>query len=739
VGILVGSRYGDGQNFASFNIGTSPGENFGQGVYALNSNSVSDLTGFSGTGRPISQWGDRGDSANAGIEIAIPLSSLGLATGDYFKAAAIFCSTNNGTSRWLSREAYGESVTGTTANSSAFGYNTVTLIGSPVYLSPQEATPTNPPPPANDNDVILQGFYWNVSKPPQGYFSSMTVAGSFNSWNPGLNNMTLVGDDTWEYVHYFTNATGVAFKFVANGSWDPGFNWGENNQSDYTLPYSQQFAEYQSVSNIVITGTVNGVVLFRFNNGSQLYDVTTVATGTVPTFSPGYAGQRWYNQVREKAESNELSRFTMVWLPPPSKAHSGRYSAGYDPYDHFDLGKYNAKGTTATLYGTEAELQTLANALNARGIVPMVDLVLNHTAGGETTTNAGDSGTGRYNYQPTAHETFEKPDPAGNNSNGYFNVTTMGEPFSFDWEHGDPGQTADLNQENAHIRQGLKNWGAWASAKVGYRGYRWDFTQGMEPWFIPEFMNHSLMKGRFSVMEYWTKTRESTPREHSTWLALTDYASASFDFPLWSKLQDMCNLSGSFNMNGLSRACLVHAYPQWACTFVESHDTARAYGGDDLDKFGITRNKEMAYAYVLTAEGTPCVFGHDYFDQPYVSTNSPGWSGMNLMPQIDALIDVRRKFAGGTTSYLSTMNTNDLYIAKRNGTETKPGCIIVINDNMTTTLYDTGVNTGWASTNLVDALQTNVIVSTDGGGVVQSPGLSAPPRGYRVYVRQGDL
>jgi hypothetical protein len=75
---------------------------------------------------------------------------------------------------------------------------------------------------------------------------------------------------------------------------------------------------------------------------------------------------------------------------------------------------------------------------------------------------------------------------------------------------------------------------------------------------------------------------------------------------------------------------------------------------------------------------------------------------------------------------------------KRDGNTTKPGCILVINDNATSTLYDTGVNTGWASTNLVDVLDTNCVVSTDGGGL-PTPGLSAPPRGYRVYIRQGDL
>ena len=54
---------------------------------------------------------------------------------------------------------------------------------------------------------------------------------------------------------------------------------------------------------------------------------------------------------------------------------------------------------------------------------------------------------------------------------------------------------------------------------------------------------------------------------------------------------------------------------------------------------------------------------------------------------------------------------------------------------MTTTLSNT-VNTGWANTNLVDFINTNVTVQTDGSG---NAALSAPARGYRVFVRQGDL
>ena len=149
----------------------------------------------------------------------------------------------------------------------------------------------------------------------------------------------------------------------------------------------------------------------------------------------------------------------------------------------------------------------------------------------------------------------------------------------------------------------------------------------------------------------------------------------------------------------------------------------------------------MAYAFTLISEGMPMVAYNDYFIGPYADNNPPndpvddGWTGTPLTNEINALVSARTKYAGGATTYLSTANKQDLYIVKRGGTETKPGCILVINDHPTSTLSDS-VNTGWASTNLVDALNTNHVVGTDGSGIGS---LSAPARGYRVYVRQGDL
>jgi len=730
IGILLGSRYGDGQNFPNFNLGPN---DIGQGVFLLTATTTSNFPGFSSStdGAPISQWGDRGDtSANAGMEIAIALTNAGLSGGSTFKAAAIIMSSESGGNRYFSKEAYGASVSGSLDGYGQFGYNAVTLVGAEVYLGETIAPAYSDAPDFDEDDVILQGYFWNVPRPAKTSYSTMTVAGTFNGWNAGLNNMSLIGDHTWEYIHNFGNPTsGVAFKFAANGGW--GDNWGQNGQTDFFLPMTSQTGHYYG-ADIAISGTISGPVRFRFtvSDSTTNYSIDAVSTSTVTMLLPGISTQYWYSYVRQLAESNFFSRFTWMWMPPPQKSASGVDSVGYDPFDYYDVGTYHEKFTIPTRYGSETELKGCVDALRSRGISPIIDLVLNHNAGGYGT----EGGSGGYNFAYGNHDTFEKIDPAGNNSNGYFNAGTTEKPFHYQTDFG-----PDVNVRHPYQRLGLKSWGSWVTAKVGYQGYRWDIPINIDPWFVSEFMDSGLMKGRPGIMEWWELESDGTVGEMETFLALTDYRATLFDMPLREHLKELCNESGSnFDIQALTHAGLVNLDPQWAVPFAESHDTIRPYGDDS--KTGISQDKDIALAFILLSEGTPMVAISDYLYGASVNidTNSSGWSTNNLKAEIDAFIDIRRTYAGGTTSYLSTQNTNDLLVMKRNGNEAKPGCILVINDNDTTTLYDTGVSTGWANTNLVDVLDTNHVVSTDSGGL-PTPGLSAPPRHYRVYIRQGDL
>jgi spore coat protein CotH len=115
--------------------------------------------------------------------------------------------------------------------------------------------------------------YW-VFKNGAGYassFNSMTMAGTFNSWNPAANNMVLVNNYTWQYDVVLFSA--INFKFVANGAWASG-NWGESNQSGTSVPLNG-IAE-ASAGNIVISTALSGAYRITYNEQTRAYSMQSI-------------------------------------------------------------------------------------------------------------------------------------------------------------------------------------------------------------------------------------------------------------------------------------------------------------------------------------------------------------------------------------------------------------------------------------------------------------------------------
>jgi alpha-glucosidase len=103
---------------------------------------------------------------------------------------------------------------------------------------------------------------WNNSDP----YSSMTVAGTFNGWDPAANNMQYLGSHTWQYDASFSSLSNLQFKFAANGNWTT--NWGGTGQAQ-TVPLSG-VGILNASTNIVVSGTLNGLYEFTFND--QTFD-----------------------------------------------------------------------------------------------------------------------------------------------------------------------------------------------------------------------------------------------------------------------------------------------------------------------------------------------------------------------------------------------------------------------------------------------------------------------------------
>jgi alpha-amylase len=310
----------------------------------------------------------------------------------------------------------------------------------------------------------------------------------------------------------------------------------------------------------------------------------------------------------------------------------------------------------------------------------------------------------------------------------------------------------DLNTFNTSVGNRYKDWGVWLSNQIGFDGYRMDFVRGFQESYVAAWVNNLPLKNgsqRFIVGEYW-----GSDFRIKNWVnTVASYGADvdGFDFPLKSSLTSMCNGNGSgFDMRWLNHAGMVrnnggNALPGTSVvTWLENHDT-----GKEHDKW-MTKDWKMGYAYILTHEGRPCVFYNHYFGDVMTDSHNSALTvtpDPNLDTDIRKLIHVRKTYLGGTLTVLSQVgnpypsgDAYNVYVARRAGNGTKSGAIVVINNHDTQTkgIWVDVAPSGWGSWSnqtLVNAFNNaeTVTVYPDGRAY-----FSAPPRGYAVYVRQSE-
>src|SRR5579862_506977 len=95
-------------------------------------------------------------------------------------------------------------------------------------------------------------------------------------------------------------------------------------------------------------------------------------------------GSLW-REITERAIEIKNLGTTAIWLPPPYKAMGGIYDTGYAPYDLYDLGEFDQKGTVRTKYGTKDEYLQAIHTIQEAGMDAYADIVLDHRLGADET------------------------------------------------------------------------------------------------------------------------------------------------------------------------------------------------------------------------------------------------------------------------------------------------------------------------------------------------------------------
>ncbi|MEI6946950.1 alpha-amylase domain-containing protein [Paraflavisolibacter sp. H34] len=391
-------------------------------------------------------------------------------------------------------------------------------------------------------------------------------------------------------------------------------------------------------------------------------------------------GGVWWDTLQARLDPWKSAGITGLWLPVISKGQSGQYSMGYDPYDYFDFGQYNQQGTTETRFGSYAELKTLLTSAKAKGFTLFADIVLNHNSGGDLEANP---------YTGTT--TYTKFVP----KSGKFNRGAADfHPNALHARDEDVfGGFADLCHDAANVKDWL--WkrqdgvAKFYRDSLGFSGWRFDFVKGFAPSVIKDWLTEV---GGKSIIEYWDGDVK----------LVNNYATAAgsgaFDFPL---MYAMKNAFDGGNMAALETGGLIRVDASKAYTFVANHDV------DEIS----AASKLMAYAYILTSEGTPFIFYKDY-----------EW--LLDKAKMHALIQVRKTLAAGSTTTLFA--SPSLYVFRRNGT---PGLVAYFNNGATGTQRT--VQTTWANKVLRDYTGANPDVTTDAGGQAT---IYCPAKSFAIYA-----
>jgi alpha-amylase len=646
---------------------------------------------------------------------------------------------------------------------------------------------------AAQNDVMMQAFYWNVPVDKDakngtwwdilnGQADELKSAGITGIWIPcpskgnwGIEDMGYGVYDHYDLGNYNQKGT-VETRFGSRTELENML--AKMHQSPKMDVYADIILNhvYGSDENLEANPAVKAYVFGEAHNGANVAYPTNEIKWVIPNASPGdyFIQIKGYNLDWNAAPGERGYDVNINWTGASSTENGDWESEpnnGNGDFNTFPGSGYSVRAH-ADYSGDIDEYKITVSTTH--------DIVVRLYAKRENTdpwewvwadnTNGYYPLAIWYNNANLATTTLEAQTTTALN---YVTHTGAGEPnYNWNYSHfhpadandwlGGPGSDEvipntkmfgnDFNTYDAVVQDRLNDWGYWLANNIGFDGFRLDFVRGFQEAFAAAWINNlPLLNGnqRFIVGEYWGA--DYRIKDWVNTLSAQGAQANGFDFPLKSTLKDMCNGNqSSFNMAWLNHAGMVrnnsgNGLPGTSVvTFADNHDT-----GKEHDKW-ITKDFKMAYAYMLTHEGRPCIFYPHYYGITQYDNSDASHSvtaPASLKEDINKLIFARKTYLGGTLTVLSEVgnpypseDTYNVYVARRQGNGIKGGAIIVLNNNDTETKglwIDTspagyGDLTGQVLVNAFDPTQTTTVYS-DGRAW-----FSAPARGYTIWVKQSD-
>lgn len=658
------------------------------------------------------------------------------------------------------------------------------------------------------DDVMMQAFYWDVPVDQSNFdgfwwdslaskAQAMNNAGFTGLWlpSPAKGNFGIVDMGYGIYDHYdlgnYNQKGTVETRFGSRSELESMINTMHNNgievYADIVLNHIYSDGNYYGTNNNLEANPDVKEYVFdeAYRNGQQYQSYpTNEITWVIPSANAG----KYYIQIKGynldwNADKTQRGYDVMIdWTGNGSSSNTMWESEPNDGGGNFNT--VSNSGTTVQAH------------IEDSGDIDEFEIVLDNSADIIIQLTARKEGTdeeGNWEWQYAAQTNGYYPAAIwydGTNlatnileshtaTNIYYPSHTGTREANYSWDHDDfhpvdsndwlgyPGSDEiitntkffgnDLNTFSSTVITRLEDWGYWMANEIGFDGFRLDFVRGFQETFVADWINNlPQLNGsqRFIVGEYWGDDQSihswvtnvangtSTVTSETTTGADAD----AFDFPLKFALNSIVNnTDGSADITGvLDHAGMVRNANGYQLsgtdivTFVDNHDT-----GKEHDKW-VFSDWDMAYAYILTHEGRPCIFYSHYYGVLQEDAHDDSYTtqaNSELRDDIDNLIHIRKNYLGGSTEVLSadgnpypSSDAADVYVARREGNGSKSGAIVVINDNNLNTKglwVDHSVSSSiWSDSYLVNAeTGDSTYVYSDGRVFVE-----APARDFAIYI-----
>lgn len=418
-----------------------------------------------------------------------------------------------------------------------------------------------------------------------------------------------------------------------------------------------------------------------------------------------------YDEAAKAADYLKKLGISAVWFPPAYKANGGGYSVGYDPYDLYDLGEFDQKGTIPTKYGTKEQYVNACKTLQEKGISVIADIVLNHKAGGDEKEKFHAVKVNPENRQENISEPFEIesytkftfPNREKKYSDFEWNFTCFSgvdyaegqeegiyqiiHDFGDGWEEMIDSEKGnydylmynDIDHRNPFVREELDKWGKWYHDQIHFDGVRLDAVKHQSPVFYKEWLyklRENTAKNIFAVGEYWAPGEVNLLQDY---INATEGCMSLFDSSLQQNFHIASKEGADYDLRKIFDETLTLLNPAFAVTVVDNHDTQPLQALEaPVEKWF----KPLAYALILLREnGYPCVFYPDLFGAHYTDKDKEGNDQeifLDKVEKIEELLKARQQFAyGAQKDYFEDANC---LAWTREGYDEHAGCAVVLSN-----------------------------------------------------------